>query len=122
MHTEFCERNMDHPSLIQAIGYQNTVPINFLATPYQIISDVTLKSSKIKRHTIIEVKATQGDEEIFELGLSQIERAIEVANRRKEKFIICHITEELSDNPKFQFLPNPYDKKYSKAYRVLMQG
>jgi hypothetical protein len=39
----------------------------------------------------IEVKATQGDEEVFELGLSEIRKAVEVANRRKEKFLIFHM-------------------------------
>lgn len=80
------------------------------------------KIKQNKKTYFIEVKATQGDEEIFELGLSEIKRAVEVANRRKEKFIICHITEALSDSPKFQFLPNPYDKKYTKAYRIFNAG
>lgn len=75
-----------------------------------------------KKTYFIEVKATQGDEEVFELGLSEIRRAVEVANRRKEKFIIFHITDALSDSPKFRFLPNPYDKKYSKLYRIFNAG
>ena len=70
----------------------------------------------------IEVKATQGDEEIFELGLSEIKRAVEVSNRRKDKFIICHITDALSDSPKFQFLPNPYDRNHAKSYRIFNAG
>lgn len=48
--------------------------------------DFKIKHNK-KTH-FIEVKATQGDEEVFELGLSEIRRAVEVANRRKEKFIV----------------------------------
>lgn len=75
-----------------------------------------------KKTYFIEVKATQGDEEVFELGLSEIRRAVQVANRRKEKFIIFHITDALSDSPKFRFLPNPYDKKYSKLYRIFNAG
>ena len=75
-----------------------------------------------KKTYFIEVKATQGDEEVFELGLSEIRRAVEVANRRKEKFIIFHITDALSDSPEFRFLPNPYDKKYSKLYRFFEAG
>lgn len=75
-----------------------------------------------KKTYFIEVKATQGDEEVFELGLSEIRRAVEVANRRKEKFIIFHITDALTDSPKFRFLPNPYDKKYSKMYRIFNAG
>ena len=75
-----------------------------------------------KKTYFIEVKASQGDEEVFELGLSERRRAVEVANRRKEKFIIFHITDALSDSPKFRFLPNPYDKKYSKLYRIFNAG
>jgi len=75
-----------------------------------------------KKTYFIEVKATQGDEEVFELGISEIRRAVEVANRRKEKFIIFHITDALSDSPEFRFLPNPYDKKYSKLYRIFNAG
>ncbi|MBU2521052.1 MAG: DUF3883 domain-containing protein [Proteobacteria bacterium] len=75
-----------------------------------------------KKTYFIEVKASQGDEEVFELGVSEIRRAVEVANRRKEKFIIYHITDALSDSPKFRFLPNPYDKKYSKLYRIFNAG
>ncbi len=70
----------------------------------------------------IEVKASQGDEEVFELGVSEIKRAVEVANKRKERYIIFHITDALSNNPKFQFLPNPYDRRYSKSYRIFNAG
>ena len=75
-----------------------------------------------KKTYFIEVKAAQGDKEVFELGLSEIRKAVEVANRRKEKFIIFHITDALSGSPKFRFLPNPYDKKYSKFYRIFNAG
>jgi len=75
-----------------------------------------------KKTFFIEVKATQGDEEVFELGISEIKRAVEVANRRKKKYIIFHITDALSNSPKFQFLPNPYDRKYSKSYRIFNAG
>lgn len=75
-----------------------------------------------KKTYFIEVKATQGDEEVFELGLSEIRRAVEVANRRKEKFLIFHITDALSDSPNFRFLPNPYDRKYSKLYQIFNAG
>ena len=75
-----------------------------------------------KRTYFIEVKATQGDEEVFELGLSEIRKAIEVANKRREKFVILHITKALSKEPEFSFLPNPYDKKHMKSYRISNAG
>lgn len=93
-------------------------PGNFVSDDYGC--DFKIKHNK--KTYFLEVKATQGDEEVFELGLSEIRRAVEVANRRKEKFIIFHITDALSDSPKFRFLPNPYDKKYSKLYRIFNAG
>lgn len=93
--------------------------------PGNSVSDFYGCDFKIKHNKktyFIEVKATQGDEEVFELGLSEIRRAVEVANGRKKKFIIFHITNALSDSPKFRFLPNPYDKKYSKSYRIFNAG
>lgn len=96
-----------------------------LKFPGNSVSDNYGCDFKIKHNKntyFIEVKATQDDEEVFELGLSEIRRAVEVANRRKEKFIIFHITDALSDSPKFRFLPNPYDKRYSKLYRIFNAG
>ena len=93
--------------------------------PGNSVSDAYGCDFKIKHNKktyFIEVKATQGDEEVFELGLSEIRRAVEVANRRKKKFIIFHITDALSNSPKFRFLPNPYDKKCSKLYRIFNAG
>jgi hypothetical protein len=70
----------------------------------------------------IEVKATEGEEEAFELGLSQIRRAIEDANKRKSKFLILHITKALSTEPEFEFLPNPYDKPHQRSYDIQNAG
>lgn len=75
-----------------------------------------------KKKYYIEVKATQGDEEIFDLGSSEIIKAVEVANRRKEKYQILHVTFALSDKPQFRFLPNPYDSRYSKFYEIHNAG
>jgi len=70
----------------------------------------------------IEVKATEGDEESFELGLSEIRRALEVANKRSAKFLILRIIKALSTEPEFQFLPNPYDKQYQRSYDIQNAG
>ncbi|MDO9528359.1 MAG: DUF3883 domain-containing protein [Syntrophales bacterium] len=70
----------------------------------------------------IEVKATSGDEEYFELGLSEIRLAVEKANRRRDKFLIIHVTNALSEMPEFQFLPNPYDKKHQRSYDIRNAG
>jgi hypothetical protein len=70
----------------------------------------------------IEVKATEGDEESFELGLSEIRRALEMANKRSAKFLILRIIKALSTEPEFQFLPNPYDKQYQRSYDIQNAG
>ena len=95
-----------------------TFPSNAVSDNYGC--DFEFKYNKKKYY--IEVKASQGDEEIFELGISEIRKAIEIANKRKEKFLILHITNALSDSPRFRFLPNPYDKKYNKSYRIFNAG
>ena len=75
-----------------------------------------------KKTYYVEVKATSGDEEFFELGLSEIRLAVEKANRRRDKFLIIHVTDALSEMPEFQFLPNPYDKKYQRSYDIRNAG
>jgi hypothetical protein len=70
----------------------------------------------------IEVKATQGEDEAFELGSSEVELAIDSANRRKKEFIILHVLDALSENPKFRLLPNPYDRKHREKYQFEEAG
>jgi hypothetical protein len=70
----------------------------------------------------IEVKATEGEEESFELGLSEIRRALEVANKRNARFLILRIIKALSTEPEFQFLPNLYDKQYQRSYDIQNAG
>jgi hypothetical protein len=65
-----------------------------------------------------EVKATTGDDEIFELGSSEIRLAVELANGRKKIFSIIHVIDALSDSPEIRLLPNPYSKKYKSFYQV----
>lgn len=65
-----------------------------------------------------EVKATTGDDEIFELGSSEIRLAVELANGRKKIFSIIHVMDALSDSPEIRLLPNPYSKKYKSFYQV----
>ncbi len=66
----------------------------------------------------VEVKATQAEDEAFELGSSEVKLAIDSANRRKKKFVILHVLNALSDNPQCRLLPNPYDKKYKSKYKI----
>ena len=64
----------------------------------------------------IEVKATKGSDEIFELGSSETRLAVETANKRKKLFKIIHVLDALSNNPQIRLLPNPYDRRHKDKY------
>lgn len=69
----------------------------------------------------IEVKASQGDDETFKLGSSEIRLSMEMAKKkrgRKDVFQILHVTSALSEAPNFRLLPNPYDQKYQSYFVV----
>ncbi|KRW82277.1 sacsin N-terminal ATP-binding-like domain-containing protein [Marinobacter sp. P4B1] len=70
----------------------------------------------------VEVKATQAEDEAFELGSSEVELAIDSANRRKKEFVILHVLDALSDSPQFRLLPNPYDRKHKGKYHFEEAG
>ena len=70
----------------------------------------------------VEVKATQTEDEVFELGSSEVELAIDSTNRRKKEFVILHVLDALSDSPQFRLLPNPYDRKYRDKYKFEEAG
>lgn len=69
----------------------------------------------------IEVKASQGEDETFKLGSSEIRLSMELAKKkrnRKEVFQILHVTNALTETPSFRLLPNPYDQKYQSYFMV----
>jgi hypothetical protein len=70
----------------------------------------------------VEVKATQAEDEAFELGSSEVELAIDSANRRKKEFVILHVLDALSDAPSIRLLPNPYDRKHREKYHFEEAG
>ncbi len=70
----------------------------------------------------VEVKATQAEDEAFELGSSEVELAIDSANRRKKEFVILHVLNALGDAPSIRLLPNPYDRKHKDKYRFEEAG
>ena len=77
---------------------------------------------KDKKVYYIEVKATQVEDEAFELGSSEVELAIASANRTKKKFMILHVLNALEDAPSIRLLPNPYDKKHRAKYHFEEAG
>lgn len=66
----------------------------------------------------IEVKATSGEDETFELGSSEIRLAVDLANKSKKVFSIIHVMNALSAQPKILRLPNPYSKNYKSMYKI----
>ncbi len=77
---------------------------------------------KNRKTHYVEVKATQAEDETFELGSSEVELAIDSANRRKKEFVILHVLDALSDSPQCRLLPNPYDRKYRDKYKFEEAG
>lgn len=79
------------------------------------------KFSAKGRQYRVEVKATQGNSDVFSLGSSEIALAMEIAGktkRRKETFLIVHVKNALSVLPNAVVLPNPYDPS-SESPRIL---
>lgn len=69
----------------------------------------------------VEVKATQGEGDVFSLGSSEIALAMELAGktkRRKETFLIVHVKNALSASPNAVVLPNPYDPGSEGLFRI----
>ena len=64
----------------------------------------------------VEVKATQGEDDTFDLGPSQVELAIGTTSRRNEEFVILHVLNALGDLPRVRLLPNPYDREHRDKY------
>ena len=70
----------------------------------------------------IEVKASEGDNESFNLGSSEIRLAMELAKssarRRREVFLVLRVSNALTSTPSFQLLPNPYDPKFQALFVI----
>lgn len=70
----------------------------------------------------IEVKSSEGDNESFTLGSSEIRLAMELGKkrrrRRKETFLVLRCANALTATPSFQLLPNPYDQKYQLLFVI----
>ena len=69
----------------------------------------------------VEVKATKGHDPQFDLGISEINAATHLA-RRGERWRILRIRNALSDQPEFDWLPNPFEEKYKEFFRLHRGG
>ena len=74
-----------------------------------------------RRKWHVEVKATPGDDPQFDLGISEINAATDLA-RRGGKWRILRVRNALSDQPEFDWLPNPFEKGSIKLFRLHKGG
>lgn len=70
----------------------------------------------------IEVKATVGDETQFELGTTEIKAAIRIAQSSSEQWRVLRVRRALSEEPKFDWLPNPFKEGFGKHFRLSSSG
>lgn len=70
----------------------------------------------------IEVKATKGDEPRFDLGISEIKAANRLAQEQDERWRILRVRNTLSNQPAFDWLPNPFERDFTKQFRLHNSG
>ena len=70
----------------------------------------------------VEVKATQGDDRQFDLGISEIKAASRLAGDRKRPWRILRVRNALSKQPTFEWLPNPLEEGFRKLFRLRRAG
>ena len=76
-----------------------------------------------RNHWLVEVKSTTGDEPQFDLGVTEIEAAIQFANpRRRGRWRILRVRNALSDQPEFDWLPNPFQEGFKDRFRLREGG
>ena len=75
-----------------------------------------------RRKWHVEVKATMGDDPQFDLGISEINTATRLARARGGLWRILRVRNALSDQPEFDWLPNPFEEGSSKLFRLHRGG
>ena len=72
----------------------------------------------------VEVKATTGDEPSFDLGISEIQAATDIARRRNDRlrWRILRVRKALSRHPEFDWLPNPFEDGFRDRFRLHQGG
>lgn len=75
-----------------------------------------------RRKWHVEVKATMGDDPQFDLGISEIDTATRLARARGGRWRILRVRNALSDQPEFDWLPNPFEEGSSKLFRLHRGG
>lgn len=75
------------------------------------------------RPTLVEVKASVGEEMEISLGETQVRTAYDFRSERKAQYRILYLSHVLdSANRKIHMLPNPFSRRGHDLFRVLGQG
>ena len=82
--------------------------------------DFQFRDHRRKWH--VEVKATIADDPQFDLGISEIKAANRLARERGGRWRILRVRNVLSEQPGFDWLPNPFEEDYRKHYRLHSGG
>jgi|SRR5208337_3286505 len=72
----------------------------------------------VRKDWHVEVKATIGDDESFELGISEIEAASRLAGSKTKLWHILRVRQVLSATPLFEWLPNPFDPDHRGLFQL----
>ena len=72
----------------------------------------------------VEVKATRGDEPSFDLGISEIQAATDIARQKSDRlrWRILRVRNALSRHPEFDWLPNPFEDGFRNRFRLHQGG
>lgn len=103
-----------HPGTWKSSYGQRVFPSNMPED--EIGCDFIINRTKITYH--IEVKSSMDENDSFELGSSEIRKAMALVKKKRQIFMIMHVQNALSKNPKFRLLPNPYDPKCQGVYSI----
>jgi len=103
-----------HPGTWKSSYSKRVFPGN--SSDDEIGCDFIINQKKINYY--IEVKASMEENDSFELGSSEIRKAMDLVKKKKHIFVIMHVQNALSKNPKFRLLPNPYDPKCHGVYSI----
>ena len=71
-----------------------------------------------RKRWYVEVKATTGDDPQFELGISEIQAATRMARGHGGRWRILRVRNALSDQPEFDWLPNPFQDGFKDRFRL----
>jgi hypothetical protein len=70
----------------------------------------------------IEVKSSEGEQDRFTMGSSEISLAKNLSRKSRKKqretFVVLRVLNALTASPVFQILPNPYDAKYQGKFDI----